>query len=93
MVPWNKLLASQGLGIVDTMFCQNNQTRSLYSANVRRFPASTSKIAFEKMEKLYAEYPSARASSLSLEMFPNQAAMAQGSDATAYPWRDARGNM
>uniref|UniRef100_A0A0B7K4I8 FAD-binding PCMH-type domain-containing protein n=1 Tax=Bionectria ochroleuca TaxID=29856 RepID=A0A0B7K4I8_BIOOC len=93
MVPWNKLLASQGLGIVDTMFCQNNQTRSLYSANVRRFPASTSKIAFEKMEKLYAEYPSARASSLSLEMFPNQAAMAQGSDATAYPWRDARGNI
>ncbi|CAH0054697.1 unnamed protein product, partial [Clonostachys solani] len=93
MVPWNKILSSQGLGVIDTMFCQNNKTRSLYSASVRRFPASTSKTAFEKMEKLYAEYPSARASSLSLEMFPNQAAMAQGSDATAYPWRDARGHM
>lgn len=87
------MLSSQGLGVIDLMFCQNNKTRSLYSANVRRFPASTSKTAFEEMEKLYVEHPSARKSSLSLEMFPNQAAMAQGSDATAYPWRDARGNM
>ncbi|CAH0021155.1 unnamed protein product [Clonostachys rhizophaga] len=93
MVPWNKILSSQGLGIIDTMFCRNNKTRSLYSANVQRFPASTSKTAFEEMEKLYAEHPVARTSSLSLEMFPNQATMAQGSDATAYPWRDARGNI
>ncbi|KAI0102717.1 hypothetical protein GGR51DRAFT_526744 [Nemania sp. FL0031] len=92
VVPWNKLLATVGFGI-DSMLCAKGIIRNIHSANVRNFSASTWISTFEKMRDFYATYPAARLSVIQMETFPNQAASAVPDDSTAYPWRDATGNM
>ncbi|KAK0634890.1 hypothetical protein B0T17DRAFT_514654 [Bombardia bombarda] len=91
-VPWNKLFATAGFGI-DPVLCENNVIRDLYSANVRNLSASTMQAAFNKMGTFYSDHPEARGSVLELETFPNQAATSVPDGETAYPWRDALGNM
>ncbi|KAI0398686.1 hypothetical protein F4802DRAFT_592432 [Xylaria palmicola] len=92
VVPWNKLLATVGFGI-DPMLCIKDIIRNIHSANVRNFSAATWIATFEKMSKFYTEYPTARLSVIQMETFPNQAAFAVPDENTAYPWRDATGNM
>ncbi|KAG8158429.1 hypothetical protein KVR01_011551 [Diaporthe batatas] len=93
MVPWSKISASQGFGMLDVAFCQGAANRSVYGVNVRQLHSATYHSVFQKMRNFYREYPEARGSALALETWPNQAAMAVPTEATAYPWRDAKGNI
>ena len=91
-VPWSDLIATAGGGF-DTGLCQKNLSRNFYSTNLRNLSASTFQATFDKMNTFFETYPDARATSIDLETFPNQAMAAVPDDATAYPWRDALGYM
>ncbi|KAI5867521.1 hypothetical protein GGS23DRAFT_612659 [Durotheca rogersii] len=86
-IPWNRVTTEAGFG-GDAETCIPDRVVSIYSANLRRFSASAAIQAFGKMGSFYAQYPDARGSSVLLESFPNEAAVAVPDDATAYPWRD-----
>ncbi|KAI0143689.1 hypothetical protein GGR57DRAFT_518168 [Xylariaceae sp. FL1272] len=92
VVPWNMLLATVGFGI-DPLLCVKNVIRNIHTANVRILNAQTWIATFDKMRKWYADHPTARHSIIEMETFPNQAASAAPDEFTAYPWRDAIGNM
>ncbi|XXG99711.1 acyl-CoA thioesterase [Hypoxylon texense] len=92
VVPWNKIIATAGFQI-DPLLCQDEVPRAIYSANVRNLSASTYDLMFQKMGSFYADYPAARSSLIEMEIFPNQAAFSVPYEETAYPWRDALGNM
>ena len=91
-VPWSKEIATAGGGF-DAGLCKKNISRNFYSANLRSLSASTFQTTFEKMAKYFDAYPTARATGIDLETFPNQAMAAVPDDATAYPFRDATGYM
>ena len=91
-VPWSREIATAGGGF-DIGLCQKNISRNFYSANLRNLSSSTFQATFEKMAKFFDTYPTARATSIDLETFPNQAMAAIPDDATAYPFRDALGYM
>ncbi|CAJ2505665.1 Uu.00g130590.m01.CDS01 [Anthostomella pinea] len=88
-VPWDEVIASQGFGEFDAVLCEDNKIRHHYAATVRNVSASAFEIAFEKLTKFLVDYPDARGTSMQIETFPNQAAMAVADESTAYPWRDA----
>ncbi|KAI5918786.1 hypothetical protein F4810DRAFT_690548 [Camillea tinctor] len=90
VVPWNQLLNVAGFGVD---LCEKNAIRNIHSANIKSFSASTYIEIFDKMATFYAAYPDAAMSIIQMETFPNQAAVAIPDDSTAYPWRDALGNM
>ncbi|KAI1502629.1 FAD-binding domain-containing protein [Biscogniauxia marginata] len=92
MVPWNRLVTTAGFGL-DPVFCEANVIRSIYTTNVRKLSAPTYRSMFEKMSEYFEQNPAGRGSSVELEIFPNQATVAVPDDETAYPWRDALGNM
>jgi len=92
-VPWNKILATAAFGI-DAQLSTNGFIRSIYSANLRTgISASAFQACFDKTSAFYETHPAGRVSAVLLETFPNQAMMARGDDATAYPWRDAQANL
>lgn len=86
-VPWNQLANTFLLG-TDPQSCPGGRSENIYGVNMRAMSAPTYKAAFEKMAQFYADHADGRQAMLSLEMFPNQAALAVPDDATAYPWRD-----
>ncbi|KAK7707677.1 hypothetical protein SLS63_013705 [Diaporthe eres] len=86
-VPWNQLANTFLLG-TDPQSCPGNRSENIYGINMRAMSASTYKAAVEKMSQFYVDHADGRQAMLSLEMFPNQAALAVPDDATAYPWRD-----
>lgn len=93
MVPWAQIISSQGFGMWDTAFCLGTADRAIYSVNVRELHAATYATIFSKMRQFYRQHPTARGSTIAMEMWPNQAAMKVPNEETAYPWRDARANM
>jgi hypothetical protein len=92
VVPWKDLVTTAGFNL-DPVFCEANAIRSIYTTNVRKLSAKTYQTAFDKISRFFDDHPAGRGSSLELEIFPNQATVAVPDDATAYPWRDALGNM
>ncbi|KAI0437383.1 hypothetical protein F4803DRAFT_566114 [Xylaria telfairii] len=92
VVPWNHLITTAGFNL-DPVFCEANNIRSIYTTNVRKLSASTYQAAFEKISEYFDQYPAGRGSSLEFEIFPNQATVAIPDSSTAYPWRDALGNI
>lgn len=93
MIPWAQISTSQGFGMLDTVFCLGTADRVIYGVNVRELHAATYATVFGKMRRFYRQHPAARGSTIAMEMWPNQAAMKVPDEETAYPWRDARGNM
>ncbi|KAI6083376.1 FAD-binding domain-containing protein [Hypoxylon rubiginosum] len=67
--------------------------RDIFSANVRQLSMETFNMAFEKFDAFYKEHPDGRGCACMLESFSNQAVTAVASDATAYPWRESKGNF
>lgn len=67
--------------------------RDIFSANVRQLSMETFNMAFEKFDAFYKEHPDGRGCACMLESFSNQAVTAVASDATAYPWRESKGNL
>lgn len=77
----------------DAETCTRGRYHSVYSANIKRFDAQTFKSSLDRMVKFYEKYPEGRQSAMVFEMFPNNAALKTPDSATAYPWRDAKGNL
>ncbi|KAI1170035.1 hypothetical protein F4777DRAFT_592257 [Nemania sp. FL0916] len=92
VVPWSKVVSVAGFNI-DPLLCQPAKIRALYSANVRNLSAATYNTTFEQMNSFYQDHPDARGSVIQLEIFPNQKTLSVDRQSTAYPWRDALGNM
>ncbi|GAP88452.1 putative FAD-binding domain-containing protein [Rosellinia necatrix] len=90
VVPYDRLLATTGGGY-DTLVCQGNTVRDLYSLNQKVYSASGWQKGFDKMDKFFNENPGGRNSALVFEVFPNQATAKVAPDETAFPWRDAKG--
>lgn len=65
----------------------------IYGVNVRKFSAKAFLSAFSKFDAFFEAYPSGRSCVAVLEMFPHQAMAAVPDEETAYPWRDAKGNL
>ncbi|KAI0882108.1 FAD-binding domain-containing protein [Annulohypoxylon maeteangense] len=65
----------------------------LSSANIRRFAVDTWKSTFNKFDAFCKANPDARASSITLQTYSNEAVVAVPNDDTAYPWRDAKGDF
>ncbi|KAI3331320.1 FAD-binding domain-containing protein [Ustulina deusta] len=89
MVPWNRITASQGFGQFDAALCEAGKVRDHYAATVRKISANTLQTVFEKLTRFLIDHPDARSTSMQVETFPNQAALAVPAESTAYPWRDA----
>lgn len=68
----NRLLHIAGFGFVP-LVQRDSTIHSAYSANMTSISASALLDAFEKMCVLYEAHPDARASSIEMEHFPNQA--------------------
>lgn len=92
VVPWSEVISVAGFNS-DPLLCETGKIRALYSGNVRNLSASTYKKTLKQMSSFYRDYPDARGSVIQLEIFPNQATLSVGRNSTAYPWRDALGNM
>ncbi|KAI1495977.1 FAD-binding domain-containing protein [Biscogniauxia marginata] len=75
------------------VMCTPGRIQDIFSVNVRRFAAETLKSTFDKFDAFYKANPDGRSSTAVLEIFSNQAVAAVPDDATAYPWRDAKGNF
>ncbi|KAK2603631.1 hypothetical protein QQS21_004212 [Conoideocrella luteorostrata] len=90
VVPWNKIGSVAGGGF-DSILCQENQPRSLFSLNQKKYSAAGYQAGFEKMAAFLTNNPAARASTLVFELFPNQATAAFGDNSSAWPWRDTKG--
>ncbi len=93
MVPWNRITASQGFGQFDAALCEAGKVRDHYAATVRKISANTLQTVFEKLTRFLIDHPDARSTSMQVETFPNQAALAVPAESTAYPWRDALAHL
>ena len=92
VVPWNKLVVTAALG-ANAIICPKNQSHNTHWATLRQLSGPTFQSSFEQVDAFYKKYPTARATSINLETFPNQAMLAVPDDDSAYPWRDALGHM
>ncbi|KAI4236998.1 MAG: hypothetical protein LQ349_002185 [Xanthoria aureola] len=91
-LPWNRLLRQVGFQLND-LVCIKEQQHSLYSVGTRNLSSPDYISAFAKYDRLFADYPDTRFSTLELEVFPTQAVVAVPRDSTAYPWRDIQGHV
>ncbi|OTB09812.1 hypothetical protein K445DRAFT_323594 [Daldinia sp. EC12] len=66
---------------------------NIYTANVRKLVSSTMNTTFDKFHAFCKENPDGRSSVCVFETFSNDAVASVAADATAYPWRDAKGNI
>ncbi|KAG8164265.1 hypothetical protein KVR01_006183 [Diaporthe batatas] len=93
MVPWNKILASQGFGQFDAALCQAGQSIDYYGVTFRNLSAPTFQTVFDNLTEIYNTFPDTRGSTIQIETFSNKAQMAIPDSSTAYPYRDAWGHM
>ncbi|KAI0158055.1 FAD-binding domain-containing protein [Hypoxylon sp. FL1284] len=92
VVPWSKIPEVVLFGMLSVPIAPG-RVHDQFTANVRRFSVETLNTAFEKYDAFYRAYPEGRGSACILETFPNQAVRAVSGDATAYPWRESKGNF
>ncbi|KAL8940821.1 MAG: hypothetical protein Q9216_002610 [Gyalolechia sp. 2 TL-2023] len=91
-IPWNRLLRQLGFQLND-LVCIKEQQHSMYSVATKNLSAPDYIAAFAGYDKLYADYPDTRGSTLEIEIFPTQAVLAVPLDSTAYPWRDVEAQV
>jgi FAD/FMN-containing dehydrogenase len=63
----------------------------MYAVAFCEISLSTFEHTVGRMVKYYADHPEGRGSLVLIETWPNKVVTAVASDATAYPWRDAKG--
>ncbi|KAL9005330.1 MAG: hypothetical protein Q9188_001894 [Gyalolechia gomerana] len=91
-VPWNRLLRQLGFQLND-LVCIKEMQHSMYSVATKNLSSPDYIAAFAAYDKLYADYPDTRGSTLEIEFFPTQAVVAVPLDSTAYPWRDVEAQV
>ncbi|KAI1120067.1 FAD-binding domain-containing protein [Nemania abortiva] len=81
------------MGITD-MSCNTTEgLHSIHTLNIRRFAVETYELVFDKFDEFSKKYSDSQGSAIIIETFSNHAALAVPDDRTAYPWRNARGNI
>ncbi|OTA99601.1 hypothetical protein M426DRAFT_254280 [Hypoxylon sp. CI-4A] len=90
--PYNKLPSVVLFGMVEAG-SKPGDIHDIVTVNVRKIDAKTFKSAFEKFDSFYKAFPEGRGSIGVFETFSNHAVTAVPDDATAYPWRDTKGNL
>ncbi|KAI1810883.1 FAD-binding domain-containing protein [Poronia punctata] len=93
MIPFTEIPSVVLMGVTDASCSALESLQAIHTVNVRKFDADTYVSVFDKFDAFLKKYPDSRASAIILETFSNDAALAVPDDATAYPWRDARGNF
>ena len=81
------------MGMSETFSNAKEGINSIYTANARKLSVETYKSTVDKFDALYKKTPAARGSAVVLEVFSTAVTAAIPDDATAYPWRDAIGNL
>ncbi|KAL7625213.1 hypothetical protein AAE478_004428 [Parahypoxylon ruwenzoriense] len=92
VVPYNEVPSVILFGMVIALNVPGG-IHDIFSVNVRRFAVDTLNAAFDKFDVFYKANPEGRGSVGILESFSNQAVAAVANDATAYPWRESKGNF
>lgn len=92
VVPYSQVQSTIIFGMLNALSVPGG-IHDIFSTNVRKFRVDTLNLAFEKFDAFYKAHPDARSSVGILETFSTHAVTAIPSDATAYPWRDAKGNL
>ncbi|RYP44388.1 hypothetical protein DL768_009154 [Monosporascus sp. mg162] len=92
VVPYSEVPFTVLFGLV-AMMSQPGGIHDIFSANVLRFSVESLNTAFDKYDAFYKAHPDGRNSVAVLESFANQAVVAVPHDATAYPWRESKGNF
>ncbi|KAI1390513.1 uncharacterized protein F4822DRAFT_441886 [Hypoxylon trugodes] len=81
------------MGITEASCNTTGGLHSIHPVCVRKLSAETYISVFDKLDTYYKTYEDVRASAVILEAFSNHAVAAVPDDATAYPWRDAKGHF
>ncbi|KAF3055119.1 hypothetical protein GL218_07727 [Daldinia childiae] len=92
VVPYTELFPTILFGWIPAVSTPGG-IHDIYSANVRKFELSTLNSACDKFDAFYRAYPDGRSSVGVLETFSTHAVSSVSADATAYPWRNAKGNF
>ncbi|KAI1391762.1 FAD-binding domain-containing protein [Hypoxylon trugodes] len=92
VVPFHQMPYAVIFGMISTLETPGG-IHDIFTVNVRKFSIDTFNSAFEKFDAFYKANPDGRLSVGIFEIFPTQAVAAVPDDATAYPWRDAKGNF
>lgn len=93
VVPFYQVPSVILMGMIEDTCDTKEGVHSIHTLNVRKLSAETYISTVDKLDAFYKEYPVARGSAAVLETFSNAAATTVPDDATAYPWRDAKGNL
>lgn len=81
------------MGIIEASCNTTNGVTSIPSVNVRQFSAKTYLSVYNKLDAYLKKYPDGRSTAFIFETFSSSAPLSVLDDETAYPWRDATGNM
>ncbi|RYP20632.1 hypothetical protein DL765_002703 [Monosporascus sp. GIB2] len=92
VVPYSEVPFTVLFGMVAAL-SEPGGIHDIFSANVLRFAVESFNTAFDKYDAFFKAHPDGRASVGILESFANQAVAAVPHDATAYPWRESKGNF
>ncbi|KAI1169934.1 FAD-binding domain-containing protein [Nemania sp. FL0916] len=92
-VPVNMLPKLVLMGIIEASCQTTNGITSIPSLNVRQFSAQTYLSVFNKFDAFVKQYPDSQSSAFIFETFSNHAPLSVRDSETAYPWRDATGNI
>ncbi|KAI1752889.1 FAD-binding domain-containing protein [Xylaria castorea] len=92
-LPVNMLPKVVLMGIIEASCKTTNGVTSIPSLNVRQFSAQTYSSVYDKFDAYLKQYPDSRTSAFIFETFSNHAPLSVPDDETAYPWRDATGNI
>ncbi|KAH9904840.1 FAD-binding domain-containing protein [Xylariomycetidae sp. FL2044] len=92
VVPYSEVPNTLVFGMIAAM-AGPGVIRDTWSVNIRRFSAEKFLSAFYKFDAFFQSNPAGRRSVALMETFPSQAMEAVPAESTAYPWREAKGNL
>ncbi|KAI1365579.1 FAD-binding domain-containing protein [Xylaria arbuscula] len=81
------------LGIIQASCNTTNGIYGIHTVNVRQYSACTYSSVFDKFDAYLKQYPESQSSVLIFETFSTKSSLAVPDSETAYPWRDATGNI
>ncbi|KAJ3580058.1 hypothetical protein NPX13_g507 [Xylaria arbuscula] len=81
------------LGIIQASCNTTNGIYGIHTVNVRQYSACTYSSVFDKFDAYLKQYPESQSSVLIFETFSTKSSLAVPDGETAYPWRDATGNI
>lgn len=93
MIPFYQVPSLILMGMIEASSNTKEGVHSIHTLNARKLSAETYVSAVDKFDTFYHKFPAARSSAAVLETFSTAAPLTVPDDATAYPWREAVGNL